>query len=249
MNDKRTGANPYGDISEGVSARQENPAKKIAIIVGGAVVALAVVALILVKCGSDSTPAAKNTGAAQAENATQQSAAVSVTGAPLPQFPADATSFLADPKTDPAVGKTPPTLKGQTFDAKDITIAPGGKAKVVLFVAHWCPHCQAELPRIQQWIADGNLPKDVEVFGVATATTESRPNYPASAWIAQTKFQPQVLLDDDQGTAASAYGLTGFPYIVVVDKDGKVTARASGEVPIDDFSKLVNGVSSQPKKS
>ena len=52
---------------------------------------------------------------------------------------------------------------------------------------------------------------------------------------------------DEQGTAASAYGLTGFPYIVMVDKDGKVTHRASGEVPVGDFGALVDGLSSSKK--
>jgi thiol-disulfide isomerase/thioredoxin len=168
---------------------------------------------------------------------------VAVTGEPLPQYPADA-GLVADAATDPATGKTPPTLKGETFDAKPITIAPGGKAKVVVFLAHWCPHCQAEVPLIQKWIEDGNLPSDVEIYAVATATTESRPNYPASAWIASENFTPQVLLDDEQGTAASAYGLTGFPYIVMMDKDGKVAHRASGEVPIDQFGELVTSLSS-----
>jgi hypothetical protein len=84
----------------------------------------------------------------------------------------------------------------------------------------------------------------VEIYAVATATTESRPNYPASAWIANEKFAPQVLLDDEQGTAASAYGLTGFPYLVMMDKDGKVTNRASGELPIDQFGSLVENLSS-----
>jgi len=208
------------------------------VLVVGIVVVIAAIAVLATQCGKDSTPAAKNTGAAQAQNATQQTAAVAVTGAPLPQYPADA-GLVADPATDPATGKTPPTLKGETFDGKSLTIAPGGKAKVVLFVAHWCPHCQVELPQIQKWIDDGNLPSDVEMYAVATATTESRPNYPASAWIANEKFAPQVLLDDEQGTAASAYGLTGFPYLVMMAKDGKVTNRASGEVPIDQFGTLV----------
>ncbi|MFM7063954.1 MAG: TlpA family protein disulfide reductase [Actinomycetes bacterium] len=247
MNDKRTGANPYGDISRNVAARQESPGKKVAVIVVAAVVVLALVAVLATQCGKDSSPAGKNTGAAQAQNATQQTAAVSVTGNPLPPYPSCA-GLVADAATDPATGKTPPTLKGETFDAKPLTIAPGGTAKVVVFVAHWCPHCQAEVPLIQKWIDEGNQPSDVEIYAVATATTEARPNYPASAWIATEKFAPQVLLDDEQGTAAAAYGLTGFPYIVFIDKDGKVAHRASGEVPIDQFDELVNNLSTSKKQ-
>ena len=100
MNDKRTGANPYGDISHNVAARQESPGKKIAVIVVAAVVVLALVAVLATQCGKDSTPAGKNTGAAQAQNATQQTAAVSVTGTPLPPYPSDA-GLVADAATDP----------------------------------------------------------------------------------------------------------------------------------------------------
>ena len=52
--------------------------------------------------------------------------------------PYDAT--LAE---DPAVGMTIPTVTGTDFDGNDITITgDDGKAKVIVFVAHWCPHCQ-----------------------------------------------------------------------------------------------------------
>ena len=37
-----------------------------------------------------------------------------------------------------------------------------------------------------------------------------------------------MLLDDDQGSLAAAYGLTRFPYWVAVDPDGTVVARVTG---------------------
>ena len=43
-----------------------------------------------------------------------------------------------------------PPSPASDFDGDDITIgADDGTAKVILFVAHWCPHCQAEVPRDQ----------------------------------------------------------------------------------------------------
>jgi hypothetical protein len=39
-----------------------------------------------------------------------------------------------------------------------------------------------------------------------------------------------VLADDEQSSAATAYGLSAFPFFVAVDAGGKVVARHSGEL-------------------
>jgi hypothetical protein len=40
-----------------------------------------------------------------------------------------------------------------------------------------------------------------------------------------------VMADTPQGTAATAYGINAYPYFVLVDGNGKVAGRATGEVP------------------
>jgi cytochrome c biogenesis protein CcmG, thiol:disulfide interchange protein DsbE len=107
-------------------------------------------------------------------------------------------------------------------------------------VAHWCPHCQREVPLIQKWIADGNLPKGVEVYTVSTAVSDQRPNYPPSKWLSSVGWQPKVMLDDSSQTAAQAYGLASYPYFVMTDGAGKVVTRGTGEVPIDQFGAKVD---------
>ena len=47
-----------------------------------------------------------------------------------------------------------------------------------------------------------------------------------------------MLLDDDAQSASASWGLTGYPYFVFVDADGKVWQRGSGEVPIQDLQRL-----------
>ena len=44
-----------------------------------------------------------------------------------------------------------------------------------------------------------------------------------------------MLVDTASGTAANAYGLTGYPLMVFVDADGKVVGRTSGEVSEEDL--------------
>jgi len=126
---------------------------------------------------------------------------VKVSGTPLPQY--DSTK-----SSDPAIGDTIPTLTGKSIDdGSEVTIGPdsGGKPQVIVFVAHWCPHCQAEVPRLVQLADDGAF-DGVQVSAVATATNEQADNYPPSAWLKNEKWPFPVLADDAKGTAAQAYG-------------------------------------------
>jgi hypothetical protein len=41
------------------------------------------------------------------------------------------------------------------------------------------------------------------------------------------------------GSAASAYGLIGYPYMVFVDAQNHVQFRSSGEMPITEFNQHV----------
>ena len=109
-----------------------------------------------------------------------------------------------------------------------------------MFIAHWCPHCQAEVPLVQQYLAEGKAPKGVDFYAVSTSVDDSKPNYPPSSWLAKVGWQPKTMLDDANSTAATSYALPGFPYFVLVGADGKVVQRGSGELPIDDFAKAVD---------
>jgi thiol-disulfide isomerase/thioredoxin len=228
MSDKKPKGVPYG-----YSTTPDSGGSRTGLYVVAGVVALVViagiVALVMSSEGGDST----------AEDAVQEQGTVEVVGESLPEYPADAGLF-ADPSTDPAVGMTPPTLEGQDFQGEPVSIEPGnGGPMVVVFAAHWCPHCQKEIPEIQDWIDEGSLPEDVQVNLVSTGVQADQNNYPPSDWLASVGWSEQVLLDNPDQTAAQAYGLSGYPYMVFIDADGKVVQRASGELPIDQFDDFV----------
>lgn len=241
--DPHGGADPYSKLANAQAARKRTPW----LIAGAAVVVLvlALIAVLVTTSSDDGSGSTKTgTGAAAAAAAKQETAEVKVEGASLPTMPDQTTN---DPFTsagnDPAIGTAAPKLVGESFDKSKVTIDPAdGTPKVVMFVAHWCPHCQREVPLIQDWIAGGNLPKGVEIVSVSTAVDQSRPNYPPSKWLEKEGWEPKVLLDDESRTAAEAYGLPGFPYFVMLDGQGKVVARGSGEVPIDQFAAAVDAL-------
>jgi len=145
-----------------------------------------------------------------------------VLGEALPRSP--------DAGPDPALGLDAPGLAGQAFNGERLVIPEGDGARIVMFLAHWCPHCQAEVPRIVDWLEASGLPEGVDLYAVATGTDETAPNYPPAAWLAREGWPVATLVDDPDGTAASAFGLSGFPYFVAVGPDGTVVQRTSGQL-------------------
>jgi thiol-disulfide isomerase/thioredoxin len=170
-----------------------------------------------------------------------ETAAVKVDGEALPQF--------QSPVGDRAIGRAAPILHGSTFAGKPITVpADDGNAKAIFFVAHWCPHCRAEIPRLSEWLKTHELPAGVSLAIVSTRVGESPINYPPSAWLrSEGVGDIPTLADDPDNTAYVAYGRGGLPYVVYLDKDDKVVLRTAGEYGDDPniytelFNRLAGG--------
>jgi thiol-disulfide isomerase/thioredoxin len=239
MTTTRKGANPYDKSSKPTSPVGGDDSNKMAWIIGGVVVAVIVVIAVVVFAtgGDDGGDSADGTGAAAASNAEQQTATVTISGEDLP--PLD-DSANRNPSADPAVGLDVPSLTGQSFDGSEVVIDGEGGPTMVVFLAHWCPNCQAEVPVVQEWIDSGDAPEELEIVSVSTAVDSSRPNYPPSSWLSSEGWVPQVLLDDEAQSAASSWGLPGYPYFVLVDADGKVWYRASGQSSREELNTLAN---------
>ena len=122
-----------------------------------------------------------------------------------------------------------------------MTIGPTGTPQVVMFVAHWCPHCQAEVPRIVDLAKQGAF-DGLRMSTVATGTNPDYPNYPPSAWLSRENWPFPVMVDSDQSTAAQAYGLSAYPFFVFVGADGKVAGRATGELAPADLTKILDAL-------
>jgi thiol-disulfide isomerase/thioredoxin len=172
-----------------------------------------------------------STGSAPAAPAVAaaETGSVTVTGDVLPARTADG---------DPALGRTAPTLAGQSFDGSPQTIAPG-KPTLVVFVAHWCPHCQREVPRLVEWSASRDVPDGLDVIAVATGTSDERDNYPPSEWLAEAGWPHPVLLDDEESTAGIAMGIDAYPYFLLLDADGMVLLRDSGEIDTGELTTMI----------
>ena len=174
------------------------------------VVVAGVVAIAVSSSGSKSSSSggrASPAGGTVVPNGNPKNPPVTVTGAALPMQPQDTSA------PDPAIGKTIPTVTGETFDGAKITISPNDGPQIVMGIAHWCPHCQNEIPKVQQWLDQNGMPKDVAIHAIATANDPTRPNYPAGDWLRRVGFSVPTILDNDNTQAAQAFGVRGLPLL------------------------------------
>jgi thiol-disulfide isomerase/thioredoxin len=192
-----------------------------------------VVALVIV--GALVVAMVANRGSDDKADVATQTAAVQVDGQALATYPGQGSA-------DPSVGATIPSLRGTTLDGRQASITDNGKAMVLLFAAHWCPHCQKEIPLLSPDLEANPLPSNVEMLTVSTSVNPAAPNYPPSDWFAREQWPTPVIADDENNTAAQAYGLDGFPYFVFVNSDNTVSARASGEITLAQFHQYVDAL-------
>ena len=193
----------------------------IAIVIGGAAI------VAITSSGPDS---------ASTSDGISEFSSITVTGEALPAFDSGSTA------TDTAIGLPAPVVSGKGFTGTEITTDGAGTPTLLVFLAHWCPHCQREVPLLVQWEKDGKTPTGVDVIAVATGTDPANPNFPPSEWLAREEFPAlwPVIADSADKKAANAFGLSGYPYFVLVDAQGNVFKRLSGEIPMDELTAIID---------
>jgi thiol-disulfide isomerase/thioredoxin len=160
-----------------------------------------------------------------------------VEGASLPLMPQNATVDSS------ATGLAYPKVDGQDFAGDTVTIDNAdGRAKGIVFLAHWCVHCQAEVPRVQAWLDETGGYEGVDLYSVATSMNSGRDNYPPSEWLDGEGWTVPVIRDDADNSVLLSYGAGGFPYWVFVNADGTVALRTSGELQIDQLQTILDSL-------
>ncbi len=212
-----------------VQAARNGPRVPVFALVVAALVAVVLVTVVVIAVtgGDDgATPATLPPGE-------QAFGEVTVEGDDLPEYQKGAD--------DPAVGEPAPTLVGETPSGDPITIDPQDGPLVVVFLAHWCPHCQAEVPRIVELASespDGDTIEGVPFVAVLTASDPNVENFPPGQWLSREGWPAPAMVDSQPESgqipdALRAYGLAGYPFLVAIDADGNVAARSSGELGED----------------
>lgn len=168
-----------------------------------------------------------------------------VSGGTDPVITGDLLLPYSSESSDSAVGMPAPAVVGYDYDGNEVTIDPTQGAHLVVFAAHWCPHCNVEMPRLIAAIDDGTIPSWLPVTLVSTAESPTSVNYPADEWLASRGWTGRTIQDGSTGdgaagTIAQAYGATGWPYFVLIDGDGNIAARTSGEMSVEQLADFVS---------
>ncbi|MDH3540135.1 MAG: TlpA family protein disulfide reductase [Acidimicrobiia bacterium] len=188
-------------------------AKTLLIWLGGAIAVIGLVAIVV------------SGGTSSGSDHPDLQGAPTVTGERLARF--------VTGQADAEAGKPVPEVRGADFDGTPVTIENNGKAKLLLFLAHWCPNCQAEVPEVVDWLAQNEVPADVEIMAVATSISRTRDNFPPSDWLERENWPLPVILDSPSSEVGIAFGASAFPIWAMVDADGNLVTRISGAGQVD----------------
>ncbi|MBM3673962.1 MAG: hypothetical protein FJW88_03240 [Actinobacteria bacterium] len=200
----------------------QRPAQKFSfplfwVVVGGIVVLGLVAVVFAVTSGDDGSDSSGGGGS----SGVAEYGTVTVEGTPLPTYSSSGE--------DPAVGEQAPVVRGESFTGEPTAIVPGTPTMVV-YLAHWCQHCNNEAPRLAEFLETSGVPEGTALMIVPTGSNDTAVNWPPSQWVKDMRLDGvATLVDDKEGTAGAAMGLDGYPYIVLLDAQGKVISRTSGE--------------------
>jgi thiol-disulfide isomerase/thioredoxin len=106
------------------------------------------------------------------------------------------------------------------------TGATPGKILVLDFFATWCSPCIAELPELERVRADLQTNHDIEFVLVGTDKGGDTPDR-VRAFAQRRHISVPVAFDPEQATMR-AFGLNGFPNLVVIDRTGHVRLTHTG---------------------
>ena len=123
-------------------------------------------------------------------------------------------------------GAAPPFTLQQISQSPVPIRAVPGKILVLDFFATWCSPCIAELPELERVRADLQTSRDIEFVLVGTNSGGDTPER-VRAFAGRRQISLRVAFDPDRKTMR-AFGLSGFPNLVVIDRTGRVRLTHTG---------------------
>jgi peroxiredoxin len=168
-------------------------------------------------------------------------AAVAGKADPDRQYVSDGGAFGVIPVAD---RKPPIDVNGKDLDGAQLDLATyRGKVVVLNFWGSWCPPCQAETPDL---IATFAATKDL---GVQFVGVDRQENAERGKAFAQTFGMTYPSLSDQSGRVALSLRKVvpnnGTPSTLVIDREGRVAARAIGPVTSGQLEPIVRQIAAE----
>lgn len=129
------------------------------------------------------------------------------------------------------IGKEAPDINLNTPDGKSLALSSlKGKIVLIDFWASWCGPCRKEMPHVVN-LYKKYKDKGFEIYGVSLDQDKSR-------WVEAIAKDgitwPQVSdLKYWDSEAARLYAVTGIPYTVLLDKEGKILSKGLRGVELE----------------
>ncbi|WP_405997957.1 TlpA family protein disulfide reductase [Streptomyces sp. NBC_00829] len=133
-------------------------------------------------------------------------------------------------------------LKGETLGRKQLDVADlKGKVVVMNVWGSWCPPCRAEAPSFAK-VAEETKAKGVEFVGINTRDTQRSP---AIAFENDYGLKYPSLYDPIgkliiNGFPKGSLNPQTIPSTIILDRDGKIAARALKALNEEDLRKLID---------
>jgi len=163
-------------------------------------------------------------------------------GASAATAPAEPTGVLPpfeQGQPDAALGVVLGDVTGtEYYTNEEITFDPtDGTSRAWLIWAHWCPHCQRELPAVTEWYGENaDTYPNVELVSVTSSIDPSRGN-PLEPYLDDLQTPFPVLVDDDL-SLAEQFGLNAFPFWVFTSPDGTTVLRVAGDLDVASVAEI-----------
>ena len=139
----------------------------------------------------------------------------------------------------PLVGKPAPAFSlpvvanGSTGQSAVALADLKGSAVILDFWATWCGPCRAEAPIVNS-VAHRFQDRGLTVVGINTSDRAGL----AGPWARAHHIDYPIAFDSD-GEAASLYGVTAMPTLVIISRTGQVLAVREGMTDTDELESLV----------
>ncbi len=127
---------------------------------------------------------------------------------------------------NPLMEKMVPVFESDAFDQNDLK----GHVTVLNFFASWCGPCAYEHPMIMRLSQSG-----ASVYGVGYRDDPVR----NKAYLDRLGNPYKKLANDAAGKISIAFGVSGVPTTMIIDRKGIIRYRLNGPIMEDDLNKKI----------